>query len=530
MKIEDFTSSQDVINIYNDEAIKNDYDLLMMLEVYKFLPRSAIISRLNQLRGDGQDTVFDLKSVARKEITRGVEVQFDVLISHVNRNNITIVYDVTKKIYKDSIELSLSEYGGITYVAVTPFNFKELKGETEDCLEYDSGILFKRILLEALKLKATDIHFCVEHEDLKARYPVKYRKNGLLYEMKLFKLDEQTNKAIISRLIDLKTAANSLDLTTPAGVTTISDDPLNNGELELRIAANKVKDGWHCVIRIQTKSTFSFSIENLGFPTDVQEMLTDLTERTSGIVFITGAIRTGKNTTAFAMINEIAKHPVKIVSYESPVEVEMPFTQVDYGDDLETLINAVRLAKKQDVNVAYLNELPNKEVAFAVQDLVNSSVYVITTMHVDRIWHLPYKLKEYYGESYKDVISQITAVVNQKMFGVACPECIEHKLVGDLKPSLARFFRKHGVETVAVNRGCDLCHGTGMIDGANQPYVEYLVFTPELKDELLKCTQPYEMESVLRKTIEAQRGSLEYRMLDGVKNEKLQVGAINSIL
>lgn len=83
----------------------------------------------------------------------------------------------------------------------------------------------------------------------------------------------------------------------------------------------------------------------------------------------------------------------------------MPFTQVDYGGDESTLLNAVRLAKKQDVNVAYINELPNKEVAFSVRDLVNSSVYVLTTMHMDRLWHLPYKLKEYYGDQFKDVIS-----------------------------------------------------------------------------------------------------------------------------
>lgn len=528
MVIEDFVKSQDVINIFHDEAINDPYGILMTLEVYKFLPRNVIIEVLNREKFS-EDTVFDLAKVKQKEETRDVELQFDVIVHHVNRSVVTVVYDVTKSLMKDPIELSLENYE-VNYLAVTPYNYKELIGEQDNCISFNCNIMFKRLLLEALKLKATDLHFCVEHVDLEPTYPVKYRKNGNLYKMDLFELDADMNKSIISSLIESKTNANSLDLTTPAGVTTISDDPLNNGELELRIAANKVKGGWHCVIRIQTKETFSFNIGSLGFPEDVQDCLTELTTRSSGIVFITGAIRSGKNTTAFAMINEIVKRPLKIVSYESPVEVEMPFTQVDYYGDTDTLLNAVRLAKKQDVNVAYINELPNKDVAFAVQDLVNSSVYVITTMHVDRIWHLPYKLKEYYGDSYKDVISQITAVINQKMFGVACPHCIEHKLVGDLKPSLANFFKEHGVTSVAVNRGCDICGGTGLVDGANQPYVEYLMFTPELKSELLGCEHPYEMEEVLKKAVMGAHRSLEYRMLAGVSDEKLSVDAINSIL
>ena len=53
----------------------------------------------------------------------------------------------------------------------------------------------------------------------------------------------------------------------------------------------------------------------------------------------------------------MVKLPIKLVSYEYPIEVLMPVSQVDYANNEEILLNAIRLAKKQDVNVAFLNEI-----------------------------------------------------------------------------------------------------------------------------------------------------------------------------
>lgn len=78
-----------------------------------------------------------------------------------------------------------------------------------------------------------------------------------------------------------------------------------------------------------------------------------------------------------------------MISYDSPIEVLMPFPQVDYKDDPKRLLDCVRLAKKQDIDIAFLNEIPSKDVAFAVKDLVTSSIGVITTLHLNRIWDLP---------------------------------------------------------------------------------------------------------------------------------------------
>lgn len=528
MRIEDFIERDEILCIFEEKALVEPYDFLMALEMYKFCTRAHIIDRINSLR-KFTDVAFDVKNVNRNSELRKIESDFNVIIDIRHTGQATVLYSITKKINKDSLELALSRYK-VEYRMLTPYNFRCLNFGVPRSLEYDPSMLFKRVLLETLDVGATDLHFCVEHRGMAATYPIKVRKDGALRELCLFELDSDLNQAVITELIENDTYANSFDLTTTAGVTTVSNDPLHNGKIELRIAANRVEDGWHCVIRIQRKETFSFDIPNLGFNQVTQDALMGLVKKHSGIVFITGAIRTGKNTTAFAVLNEIIKEPVKIVSYESPAEVLMPFTQVDYKNDYETLVEAVRLAKKQDVDIAYINEIPNREVAFAVRDLVNSSVFVITTMHVDRLWHLPYKLKEYYGENYKDIISQIDTVFNQKMFGIPCPECQDSILSESLDKKFSSFLLSRNVNSVKINRGCNVCNDTGLIDGRNQPYVEFLEFTPSIKEDLLKCNEPYQMETLLRDYLMKSGNSLEDVMANAIDRGSLSIDALESIL
>jgi len=521
--IDEFIAVPEVLRIFQDAAITDCKTATFCLEQYKFTTRSRIIETLSGYSGD---PVLDINGVSRDGSLESLEKQYHVIAEAGTEKQLVIYYPFFDPPRKEPLELQMDRYR-VSYIAVTPYNFAVLTGREPS---WDAEMLFKRILIEAVNLRATDLHFCVGHENLVPRYPVKYRKNGELLEMGLFTLDAHLNQKIISQLIENKTSANSIDLQTASGVTAVADDPLGNGKLELRISANKVEGGWHYVIRIQTKEVFNFEIGSLGFPEGVQDALHRMTKKRSGIVFITGGIRTGKNTTAFAMANEMTKDTIKIVSYEFPIEVLMPFPQVNYRGKTDILLNSVRLAKKQDIDVAFINELPDKEVAFAVQDLVNSSVYVITTIHIDRLWHLPYKLKEYYGEDYKDIISQINAVFNQKMFAVPCRECQNRKLVADLEMGRRMLLEKHGVASYGESTGCTLCGGTGVQSGVNQPYVEYLIFTNDLKSSLLACREPFEMEAILKEEAIRKGQSLEFTMSAAIGDGRLGVDALDSIL
>lgn len=534
LDIRRFPVSEEMLNILEVEGVSDIREILLVFEKYKFLTRDVIIQTIKC-----QYPEINLENVNPQDVRREIqfskfEEEYNVIIHAVDGKNIVVYSPLFENIAEERFSLDLP-FHNIEHHKVTDINFMELQGMVTTG-GYNPNILFKRFLLEAVALHATDLHFTVEHHDLKVRYPVKYRKDGVLYEMKLFELNQQLNKELIMNFIEQKTSSVSLDVALSSGVTTSASDIFNNGNVELRISAHRVKDGYRCVIRIQEKKTVSMKIADLGFPVAVQRDLLRLSHKRSGFTLITGAIRTGKNTTACAMANEMVTAPISMISYDSPIEILMKFAQVDYRDDPQELLNYVRLAKKQDIDVAYINEIPTKDVAFAIRDLVNSSVYVLTTMHLDRIWHLPYRLKEYYGDNYKDMITQINGVINQKMFSVLCPNCRKQTLISSAKcDEHYEFLKNHNVSKIYTSVGCHLCKdevtgSSGTVIGKNQPIVEHLIFTDEIKDELLKCTEAFEMESVLKKYVKENKQSLEDYMLKAIETGVISSDALEQII
>lgn len=537
LNVRDFGLQKEVVKIFESKIYHDNTELITDLEIYKFMSRDEI---LKHLKFEFPELIFEnVKSVNRKEEFLTIEGRYGILLDHIDSKSVKVIKSVFQTLDQTNLELDLKQFKEIEIVNITDVNFRELS-EYGYRPKYDPMILFKRILIEVIKLNGTDLHFGVIHRNMRAEYPIQYRVNGDLYDLDLFTLDKELNHSIISTLVETKTSANSLDLSLPDGITANSSDILDNGNVELRIAANKVKDGLQCVIRIQEKKTFSYTIDSLGFSKEAQDFLMWLSKKRSGITLITGAIRTGKNTTAFALANEMIKYPIKMIDYSSPIEVLMPFNQVDYLADENNLLACVRLAKKQDVNVAFLNEIPSKEVAFAVKDLVNSSIHVITTIHMDRIWHLPYKLNEYYGDSYKDVISQINGVMNQKMFDVMCPNCREVYPTSSIRDLAKKaFLEERGLQNVWVAKGCEKCistvkhsghNKTGSVIGANQPYVEFLRFDDKLKSRLLACDHAWQMEEIIKEVVRENKNTLEDTMFDGIQRGVLDYNALDYIL
>lgn len=537
LNVRDFGLQKEVVKIFESKIYSDNTELITDLEIYKFMSRNEI---LKHLKFEFPELIFEnVKSVNRKEEFLTIEGRYGILLDHIDSKSVKVIKSVFQTLDQTNLELDLKQFKEIEIVNITDVNFRELS-EYGYRPKYDPMILFKRILIEVIKLNGTDLHFGVIHRNMIAEYPIQYRVNGDLYDLDLFTLDKELNHSIISTLVETKTSANSLDLSLPDGITANSSDILDNGNVELRIAANKVKDGLQCVIRIQEKKTFSYTIDSLGFSKEAQDFLMWLSKKRSGITLITGAIRTGKNTTAFALANEMIKYPIKMIDYSSPIEVLMPFNQVDYLADENNLLACVRLAKKQDVNVAFLNEIPSKEVAFAVKDLVNSSIHVITTIHMDRIWHLPYKLNEYYGDSYKDVISQINGVMNQKMFDVMCPNCREVYPTSSIRDLAKKaFLEERGLQNVWVAKGCEKCistvkhsghNKTGSVIGANQPYVEFLRFDDKLKSRLLACDHAWQMEEIIKEVVRENKNTLEDTMFDGIQRGVLDYNALDYIL
>lgn len=552
LSIDDFNVSDRVKNIFKANMISSPKAIIQALEFYKFIQQPTLVKELNAIRHDVQlgdlnpnrDTIELVKSINQLQEFNEVCEKYNVAIDCSGNapddgvESVRVILPIFSDVDKTRLELDLSRYR-VQYVYVTYSNFKSLIGddkfESLYRFELEPRLVYVRLVMEAISLGGTDLHVTVEHHSKQPECKVYYRRGEILCPINLFELTPELCKSMIYKTVENDSSKDSIDLFESYGVVTRISDLFKDGRVELRLSANKVLSGYDYVARIQELTNVTRTIETLGFPEKTQEALNFIADRRAGLTFITGPLRTGKTTTLFALANKMATAPIKIKSYEDPVEALMPFPQVDYKSNPDNLVNAIRVAKKQDIDVALLNEIPDKSVAFAVQDLVNSSIYVLTTIHINRIWHLPYKLIEYYGANYKNIISQINGVFNQKMFDTMCDKCCNPKYVKDLEDERKKQILLDNDVTVYYEpQGCsecfDLVTGTsGVIRGKGQPYCEYLLFTDEIKSRLLQCAEPYEMEQVIKTEVIKNGDSLEAVLSQAISDKKLQITVLDSL-
>ena len=224
--------------------------------------------------------------------------------------------------------------------------------------------------------------------------------------------------------------------------------------------------------------------------------------------------------------------PINIIDISSPTETILPVNQINYENNVEHLKSVISACKKHDLNVAHINELPNKEVADSVYDLVNSSVAVLTTFHINRIWHLCYKIKEYFQENTFNIFTHLNFVFNQKIFIKQCPHCQETYMVSpnaNLLPEVLELCQRFGIASYMESKGCAMCGNTG-VQRRMQPYVEFIVVDDDLRRQLFKSANLYEMEMAIFNKVKEQKTSLEDFVVEDVRRGILHPNQLVSLL
>lgn len=359
---------------------------------------------------------------------------------------------------------------------------------------------------------------CINHEgtnmqiisDGPSSCEIYYRVKGTFIPS-TFKLSKTLLEDGIQQLIAHLTTSSAADLSLLSGLTASVTDILLDGSTDLRVTVCNTHNGYYCDMAIQKLSGRAMELTELGFPQEDQQKLFYIFNKTTGLTLNTGEQRSGKNTTMLAGIKyKLSKEPIRVIEYADPIETLMPYPQIDYKGDIPSLTTLMSRAKKMAIDVALLNEIPSRDIAFAVKDLVNSAIGVITTLHLDRIWFLPYKMEEYFGESYRGMFSQLNAVVNHKMFKCITSPIKMKTLVNPDTPFL-KFAQSLGVKQYPIPI-------TPQATFDLQPIVEILVFNKELRYSLQRATSLSDIEETIRSLVESQGETFEHKLVAGINN------------
>jgi len=366
-----------------------------------------------------------------------------------------------------------------------------------ETLPSDSPVvrLVDSLILGAIDRRASDIHIETKDREVLA----KYRIDGVLYPA-LEPLDKRHHETIISRI----KVMSELDIAEKR----VPQD----GRFRLRVKARTIDfrvsimpsiHGEDAVIRILDKESLNAAFRNLrldvlGFAEpDLRKFRKYITEP-YGMVVVTGPTGSGKTTTLYAALSEIATPEDKIITIEDPVEYQIPLiTQVPVNEKKGlTFARGLRSILRHDPDKIMVGEVRDPETAqIAVQSALTGHL-VFTTVHANNVFDVIGRFIAMGVEPY-NFVSALNCVMAQRLVRLLCARC---KQPGRPPDTL---LRESGLDPEVYHDqvfyepvGCDECGGTGFL--GRTAVDELLDMTDRIRQLILERRPTGEIKQVAR--------------------------------
>jgi len=350
--------------------------------------------------------------------------------------------------------------------------------------------LLNLVLLQAIRDKASDIHF----EPFEDEYKMRYRIDGVLYEM--VPPPKHIAMAIASRIkvmADLNIAERRLPQDGRIELQ------VGGNPIDLRISVLPTMFGESVVMRVLDRSNVMLDLGRIGMREDDLRVFRQLIRKPNGIVINTGPTGSGKTTTLYAALNELNDIETKILTAEDPVEYDIDgLVQCQINTEIGlTFAKCLRSFLRQDPDIILVGEIRDLETAqIAVQASLTGHL-VFTTLHTNDAPSTVARLVDLGMEPFL-LTATVEAIVAQRLVRRICENCKEAFVPTEetlmelgLTPedTKGREFM-HG-------KGCDYCNNTGY--KGRMGIYETMVMSEELRNLVMKHASTNVLRATARK-------------------------------
>ncbi len=314
--------------------------------------------------------------------------------------------------------------------------------------------LLNLVLMQAVKARASDIHF----EPFEDQFKIRYRVDGSLYEM--VPPPKHLSLALASRI---KVMAN-LDI-AERRLPQDGRIQINMGgrEVDLRISTLPTVFGESIVMRVLDRSVVMLSLEHVGMLPDDFRKLAQMIKRPNGIVLATGPTGCGKTTTLYSALRMLNSPEVKIITTEDPVEYNIPgIMQVQIKEAIGlTFANCLRHILRQDPDIILVGEIRDLETAeIAIQASLTGHL-VFSTLHTNDAPSTITRLIDMQIEPFL-ITSTLEAVLAQRLVRTICQNCREpYQPDAEWLKAIGLTVEEARERTFSRGKGCDICDGIG---------------------------------------------------------------------
>ncbi len=310
-----------------------------------------------------------------------------------------------------------------------------------------------KMLLDAIKRGASDIHF----EPYENEYRVRYRTDGILRTVS--KPPLKLNPRISSR-VKVMSGLDIAERRVP-----------QDGRIKLNISKNKAMDfrvsicptlfGEKIVMRVLDGSAAKLGIDMLGYEDEQKKLFLEAIEKPYGMVLVTGPTGSGKTVSLYTALNILNTEARNISTVEDPVEIRVPgINQVQQSEKKGmTFAAALRSFLRQDPDVVMVGEIRDLETAEIAVKAAQTGHMVLSTLHTNDAPQTISRLMNM-GIAPFNIVSSVSLVIAQRLARRLCQHCKKPMTLPD-HALLAEGFTQEQIDAgmqLFEAVGCDQCN------------------------------------------------------------------------
>ncbi|QJE98496.1 GspE/PulE family protein [Luteolibacter luteus] len=310
------------------------------------------------------------------------------------------------------------------------------------------------VLFQAIKERASDIHF----EPFEKEFKIRYRVDGALYEMAPPPV--HLSVAIISR-VKVMSNMNIAERRVPQDGRIVKQ--VGDRQVDMRVSTLPTQYGESVVLRVLDRSSVNLSLENLHLPDAIYEYICDTIEKPNGIFIVTGPTGAGKTTTLYAALARINTIDSKLLTAEDPVEYDIDgIVQIPVNESIGlTFPRVLRAFLRQDPDRIMVGEMRDMDTAqIAIQASLTGHL-VLSTLHTNDAPGAVTRLVDMGCEPFL-VAASLEGVLAQRLVRTICKSCkASYEPNESILMQLGVAVHELGDKDFFTGRGCEICGNSG---------------------------------------------------------------------
>lgn len=371
------------------------------------------------------------------------------------------------------------------------------------------------VLYQAIKEKASDIHF----EPFEKDFKIRYRVDGALYEM----APPPVHLAlpILSR-VKVMSNMNIAERRIPQDGRIVKQ--VGDKQVDMRVSSLPTHHGESIVLRVLDRSSVNLSLENLGLTDHIYDYITETIEKPNGIFIVTGPTGAGKTTTLYAALRRINTIDAKLLTAEDPVEYDIDgIIQIPINDAIGLdFPRVLRAFLRQDPDRIMIGEMRDKETATIGIQAALTGHLVLSTLHTNDAPGAVTRLVDMGCEPFL-VSASLEGILAQRLVRTICKDCkTPYEPNESILSQLNISAHELGDKQFFTGGGCDSCGQSGY--RGRRGLYELLNVTDPIR-ELITSRAP----SVVLKQKAVELGMNTLRE-DGLRNIYLGATTIEEVL